>query len=94
MRTYGLRLIAFIALAVALPWVAAAPAGDAEVPERYASVDQVKALLDRGQRLSFIDVRIPEQFDDLHIRGARNIPLRELPARLGEVPRQGMVVVY
>jgi len=94
MRMSFRRLIVFTAVAVALPWTAAAPAGDAEVPERYASVDQVKVLLDRGQRVTFIDVRVPEQFDELHIRGARSIPLRELAARLAEVPRQGLVAVY
>jgi rhodanese-related sulfurtransferase len=71
-----------------------APAGDPEVPERYVSVDEAKAMLDAGKRVVFIDVREREQFDDLHIRGARNIPLRELPRRLAEVPRQERVTLY
>jgi len=80
--------------AAALAWVGAAPAGDPEVPDKYVSVDEAKALLDRGRRVDFIDVRVKEQFDERHIRGARNIPLRELPGRLAEVPREELVVLY
>ena len=74
--------------------VTAEPAGDSEVPEKYLKVDAVKALLDRRQAVVFIDVRTPEQYADLHIRGARNIPLRELPSRLAEVPKSQLVVLY
>ncbi|HUG38335.1 MAG TPA: rhodanese-like domain-containing protein [Candidatus Limnocylindrales bacterium] len=79
---------------LALGLVGAAPAGDAEVPEKYISVDEVKALLDMKKRVTFVDVRTREQFDELHIRGAKNIPLRELPRRLDEVPRHDFVVLY
>ena len=74
--------------------VAAEPAGDPEVPEKYLKVDAVKALLDRKQPVAFIDVRAPEQFADLHIAGARNIPLGDLSSRLAEVPRDTLVVLY
>ncbi|MET0852424.1 MAG: rhodanese-like domain-containing protein, partial [Candidatus Rokuibacteriota bacterium] len=56
--------------------------------------DEAKAMLDAGKRVVFVDVREREQFDDLHIRGARSIPLRELPRRLAEVPRQETVTLY
>jgi rhodanese-related sulfurtransferase len=46
------------------------------------------------KRVAIIDVRARDQFDELHIRGARNIPLRELPRHLNEVPRQNFVVLY
>ena len=81
-------------LAVALLWAGAAPAGDPEVPEKYISVDEVKALLDLKKRVTMIDVRTREQFDELHIRGALTLPLRELPRRIAEVPRQDFVVLY
>jgi rhodanese-related sulfurtransferase len=80
--------------ALALLALGAAPGGDPEVPERYISVDEVKALLDLRQRVVFVDVRTREQFDELHIAGARNIALRDLPRRLGDVPRQDFVVLY
>jgi rhodanese-related sulfurtransferase len=86
-----------LSLAIAgltLLWVNAAPAGDPEAPEKYVKVDEVKALMDLRKRVVLIDVRVREQFDELHIRGARNIPLRELPRRLAEVPREDFVVLY
>jgi len=87
------RLLAAL-LAVALLWATPAPADDPEVPEKYMSVDEVKGVLDQKSPVVFVDVRPKEQFDDLHIRGARSIPLRDLPARLADVPRQGLLVLY
>jgi rhodanese-related sulfurtransferase len=42
-------------------------------------INQNKALL--------LDVRDPEQFKAGHLRDARNIPLKELPNRLGELEK-------
>jgi len=75
-------------------WTSPAPAGDPDVPEKYMSVDEVKALLDQKKRVAFIDVRPKEQFDELHIKGARSIPLRELPSRLADVSKQDLAVLY
>jgi 3-mercaptopyruvate sulfurtransferase SseA len=88
------RLVAVLLAAAALVWTVPAPAGDPEVPEKYIAVDQVKARLDAKQRVAFIDVRPREQFEDLHIRGARSIPLREIPTRLAEISRQDFLVLY
>jgi rhodanese-related sulfurtransferase len=88
------RALAAGLTALALLALGAAPGGDPEVPERYITVDEVKALLDLRQAVVFVDVRGPEQFDELHIAGARNIGLRELPRRLADVPRKELVVLY
>lgn len=88
------RLPAIVLLASALAWAAPAPAGNPEVPEKYISVDQAKALLDQRERVLFVDVREKSQYDDLHIKGAINIPLGVLPSRLAEVPRTERVVLY
>ena len=82
------RLVTILLVAVALFWVSPAPADDPEVPEKYISVDEVKALLEQKKPVTFIDVRQKAQFDDLHIRGAINIPLGALPARLAEISRR------
>src|SRR5262245_65181035 len=87
------RLLAAL-FAVALLWATPAPADDAEVPEKYMSVDQVKGLLDQKRRVVFVDVRPKEQFDDPHIRGARSVPLRDLTACLADLPRQDLLVLY
>jgi rhodanese-related sulfurtransferase len=86
--------IAAVAASLALLWVAVAPAGDAEVPERYMKVDQVKAFLDQGRTMRFVDVRPRDQYERLHIVGAASVPLAELPGRLDEIPREDLVVVY
>jgi 3-mercaptopyruvate sulfurtransferase SseA len=88
------RLALTALLAVVMAGAAPAPAGNPEVPEQYISVDQAKALLDKNERVTFIDVREKSQYDDLHIKGAINIPLGVLPARLSEVPRMNRVVLY
>jgi rhodanese-related sulfurtransferase len=57
-------------------------------------VDEAKAALDKRQPITFIDVREKAQYDDLHIRGAINIPLGTLPARLAEISRSDFLVLY
>lgn len=44
---------------------------------------------------SFLDVRMPFEFEEGHYPGAVNIPLNEIPARLDEVKAlQPPVLVY
>jgi len=88
------RFLAALLLATTILWAAPAPADDPEVPEKYISVDEAKALVDKRQAVVFIDVREKPQYDDLHIKGARNIPLDSLRGRLHEVPRKNLLVLY
>jgi len=87
------RTLAAVA-AAALLLGAAAPAAPPEYPVAFIGVDEVKALLDRDAAVDLIDVRTPPEFQELHIRGARSIPLRAIAARAGEIPRTGLVVFY
>jgi rhodanese-related sulfurtransferase len=41
-----------------------------------------------------LDVRQPEEWDEVHIPGATLIPLGELPQRLSELPKDEEIVVY
>jgi 3-mercaptopyruvate sulfurtransferase SseA len=88
------RLVVICLLASVMVWASPAPAGNPPVPEKYVSVVEAKAMLDKRERVTFIDVREKEQYDDLHIKGAINIPLGVLPSRLAEVPRTDRVVLY
>ena len=88
------RLVSVLLAAAALVWASAAPADDPEVPEKYMSVNEVKALLDQKKPVTFIDVRPKEQYDEVHIRGARSVPLRDIPGRLAEISRQDFLVLY
>jgi rhodanese-related sulfurtransferase len=87
-------LVSALLAATAFSWAGAAPAGDPEVPERYISVDEARKLADTAPRPIFVDVREPAQFAELHIRGARNVPLTELPKRVAEIPREPTVLLY
>ena len=88
------RLATIPLLASGIAWAAPAPAGNPDVPEKFISVDEAKSLLDRRQRVTFVDVREKAQYDDLHIKGAINIPLCVLPARLAEISRTDFIVLY
>lgn len=54
------------------------------------SVSELHSLLDQDAVLTLIDVRTPQEFEEGHVPGARNIPLDELDAaqrvRSGELP--------
>jgi molybdopterin/thiamine biosynthesis adenylyltransferase/rhodanese-related sulfurtransferase len=56
-----------------------------DVPEMTPA--ELKARLDRGDRLTIIDVREPFEWEigNLEPQGARLIPLGELPERFGEI---------
>jgi phage shock protein E len=47
-----------------------------------------------GAGAVIVDVRTPAEFAQGHVAGAVNVPVDELPARLGELGPERMVVVY
>jgi rhodanese-related sulfurtransferase/predicted transcriptional regulator len=67
-----------------------------ELPGRdngnVVSRDEVAGLLKAGAIL--LDVRPPNEFAAGHLRGAVNIPLGELPERLGELPGDQKIITY
>jgi rhodanese-related sulfurtransferase len=57
-----------------------------EQPPSVTEVD-VEAAADRVRRGAvLVDVREPDEFDEVHAEGAVLIPLGEVPARTGEIP--------
>jgi rhodanese-related sulfurtransferase len=88
------RSLSIALVAALLAWATPAPADDPEVPEKYMAVDEVKALLDRKDALTLVDVRPRPQYEAMHIRGAVSIPLPDIQRRLAEVPTKGLVVLY
>lgn len=90
----GPALLALLA-AVALP--AASRVGHAQSqppPIELIKVDQLNAMLKKGSPAQIIDVRSRQEFLTRHIKGAVSIPLDTIELRVGEVSRQGLVVLY
>lgn len=56
------------------------------------SVLQATQLLNKA-KVTVLDVRNPEEFAAGHLRAAKNIPLAELDARLGELDKSQPVLV-
>jgi rhodanese-related sulfurtransferase len=48
--------------------------------------------LNGGERLVLVDVRSTEEFEADHIKGAVNIPVSELAARVSELPSDAAIV--
>src|ERR1022692_4444942 len=57
------------------------------------STDELVPLLDGDPTPFLLDVRAPDEVADWHIRGAYNIPLDQLIARMGEVSLDDRIVV-
>jgi adenylyltransferase/sulfurtransferase len=69
--------------------------GEAQLESRWeTTVEEVKARLDRGDDFDVLDVRNPEEWQICHIKGARLIPLGELPARMHELDPARDIVVH
>jgi rhodanese-related sulfurtransferase len=54
----------------------------------------LRAAQGAGRPVVLVDCREPWEYELVHLAEAILIPLSELPARAGEVPRTGDVVVY
>jgi rhodanese-related sulfurtransferase len=64
----------------ALLWPVLQPRG------KRASALQVTQLINRG-KTTIVDVRTPAEFANGHLRDAKNIPLADLTARIGELDK-------
>jgi phage shock protein E len=101
-------VLAISVLALALAGCSASPAAAPATPATAAEASV--AMSDTPQTISadqyndqfvatdtehlLVDVRTPEEFSSGHIAGAVNIPVQELPQRLGEVATEQPVVLY
>jgi len=75
--------------------VGAAPAAPPDAPVTFIKVAELKTLVDQGRRVDMIDVRHWESYVEMHIKGARSMPLRVLEARAPkEISKTGLVVFY
>jgi rhodanese-related sulfurtransferase len=86
------RLIPVLTAGILL--LGAAQAAPPDHPVNYIKVDELKARLDGGGKADILDVRHWPEFEDVHIKGARSMPLRSLGERSKEISKTGLVVLY
>ncbi len=56
------------------------------------STDELKTQLGNKNK-QYVDVRTPAEFKGNHVKGFKNIPLNDLPKRMGELSKDKEVVV-
>lgn len=57
------------------------------------TASELKTMIEKGEKVTLIDVRTPEEYNDGYIPGAINIPLDKIP-EIKDFPYQGKIVVY
>ena len=82
------------AIASGILLLGAAQAAPPDYPVSFIKADELKAKLDAGARADVIDVRHWPDYEALHIKGARSMPLRSITERSGEISKTGLVVFY
>ena len=55
---------------------------------------RIKAMLDAGEKIVFVDLRSTSDFQKSRLPGARSIPISELQKRYQEIPKSGRVILY
>lgn len=74
------------------PLPAAQPTSTADSARRITPVELQQALA-KAEAI-VVDVRSGSAYAASHIKGARSIPLGEVSSRVGELPRDKMIVTY
>ena len=88
-RAIGLAVL--VLLALGRPAAAGHPGSAAVLT---IDADSLQQLTRQGRPVLAVDVRAPEAFQAGRLPGARSIPLTALTARQGELPPDGLVVLY
>ncbi len=65
-------------------------------PTGILTVTEAREFMEQRAATDFqlLDVRQPKEYEESHLPGARLIPLKELPDRLGELNREQPVIAY
>jgi 3-mercaptopyruvate sulfurtransferase SseA len=62
-------------------------------PEFIRLTDLVDDIIGK-KKVAIIDVRSREEYEESHIKGAISVPVNEVGARAGEIPKDGLAVLY
>jgi rhodanese-related sulfurtransferase len=86
-------LLILILAACSAPSPAAAPVSTQSVAAGVHEISVAEAAASRDAGAFVLDVRQPEEWQEIHVPGATLIPLAELESRLNEVPKDKEIVV-
>ena len=89
-----MRRAVVVVIAAGVLLLGAAQASPPDYPVNYIKVDELKARLDGGARADIIDVRHWPEYETMHIKGARSMPVRSITERSTEISKTGLVVLY
>lgn len=66
------------------------------IPRDYYTIKQIDGLksLAKEKQALLVDVRQPKEYASGHIKGAINLPLRELTQNLNRIPQNRPVILY
>jgi rhodanese-related sulfurtransferase len=62
-------------------------------PEFIRLTNLVDDIIGR-KKVTIIDVRSREEYQESHIKGAISVPLNEIASRAGEIPKDSIAVLY
>ena len=89
----GLLWIATGAFAFAQPQTTPQPPADPLAAARRISGEEARQAIAKGEAV-LVDVRAKESYEAGHAKGAISLPLSDLPARMGELPKDKLVITY
>jgi 3-mercaptopyruvate sulfurtransferase SseA len=89
-----MRTLVMLVVAGGVLLLGAAPAAPPDAPVSFIKVDELKTLLEQGRRVDVIDVRTWDAYQEMHIKGARSMPIRAVESRASEISKTAPVVFY
>lgn len=86
-------LMKYSVISAILWYILVTPATTYSKDPARITAQELKAMMERGEIITLIDVRSTQEYNSGHIPGAVNIPLKEL-STLNEFPYHGKVYLY
>jgi rhodanese-related sulfurtransferase len=96
-------IVAWVVYSVTQPSVSIQPqttisstaiSGGQQLGYKTISVSDANAMIQSSPNLLVVDVRTPQEYAQGHLKGATNIPLSDLPLRIGGLDRNRPILVY
>lgn len=92
LKTLKTLIAVIMLLSVVIPACAADTATSENIQRVKAK--ELKSLLDKGEMIMIVDVRSPDEFDEMHIAGAISVPLHLVEAKFAGLSPDTKIVFY